>query len=263
MTYTDEANPFTQRKFITAAVIVAVIAVMGVILALTLGNTDPDESNPAASPSTSPAPSASSSSSTTPDPATSTGDAAASVCGLPAGDQATPTVPPAATWQLVGTMAMPTAEDIGPGTTSPEGIHSCYAHNPTGALFAAVGAMADGDSGVDQAALLEARTVPSPTRDAAITEAQQVQKSQTTPTDEMPDGYGGERRVQVAGYQITATTPATVSLMIVLSTPGQTSYSGVPVTMQWYEGDWRMVYQDSVTPVGLSSLAGYVPWGGA
>ena len=58
-------------------------------------------------------------------------------CGLAAGDQRIPATPPESEWELVDGIASPQSDTVGPGVR--EGKRRlCYAHSPTGALFAAV-----------------------------------------------------------------------------------------------------------------------------
>jgi hypothetical protein len=99
-TYDGEASsPWAQKGFIAAAVVVALLVVLGVVVVLTRpsGGDDRGTRQP-------PASTADASPTTTIDPA---GD---SVCGLPTGDQTVPTTAPAGTrWELIGTMATPTA----------------------------------------------------------------------------------------------------------------------------------------------------------
>ena len=57
-------------------------------------------------------------------------------CHLPAGNQTVPVTAPSSSWTLVGAMAAPNA----PGSFGPQkvqnGLRVCFAHNPTGALYA-------------------------------------------------------------------------------------------------------------------------------
>src|SRR3954454_1633445 len=119
------SSPWTQRGFILAAAFIAGLLLLGLALLLvgTGGGNDDTSGPPSAK-----APAA---------PPTRK-DPNASICGLPAGNQQIPAVPPQTRWELVGTIAAPTA----PKTTGP-GIQEgkrrlCFAHSPTGALFAAV-----------------------------------------------------------------------------------------------------------------------------
>ncbi len=58
-------------------------------------------------------------------------------CSLSAGSQAVPVTAPVSGWALVGSTAAPTARStVGP-QKSIDGLRVCFAHSPTGALFAA------------------------------------------------------------------------------------------------------------------------------
>ena len=96
-TVNEDQNPLTKPKFIISAVVVAIIVALGIILALV----------PRGGGTASPEPS-STSTGTSSGQATAT--SAASVCGLPSGDQAKPATTPADTkWELVGKIAAPTS----------------------------------------------------------------------------------------------------------------------------------------------------------
>ena len=63
-------------------------------------------------------------------------DTGGSVCGLPAGNQDPVVGPPRASWALVGTIAAPAVEHVGPGVFDGRD-RRCFAHSPVGALVAA------------------------------------------------------------------------------------------------------------------------------
>jgi hypothetical protein len=128
-----DSSPWAQRGFILAAAFIAGVLLLGLaLLVLHIGGDDStgDSKNHANGPP----------------PAAATPvrkDPNASVCGLPADGQQIPAIAPETRWELVGTIAAPTdPKTIGPG------IHQgkrrlCFAHSPTGALFAAVKRVSD------------------------------------------------------------------------------------------------------------------------
>src|SRR4051794_28153543 len=120
---TGGSGPWSQRGFVVAAAFLAIVILVAVgILLIKPGHSD--DSNRGATPATG-----------NDKPATST-DPAASVCGLPPGSQEIPQTPPEANWELVGKIAAPKSRTVGPGVDTAK-RRMCFAHSPTGALFAA------------------------------------------------------------------------------------------------------------------------------
>jgi hypothetical protein len=244
----EASSPWAQKGFVAAAVVVALLVVLGVVVVLTRpsGGDDRAAQQPPAA-STSGA-----------SPTTSTSPAGDSVCGLPAGDQTVPTTAPAGTrWELVGTMATPTAPKAhGPGRVQ-SGLRSCFAHTPTGAAYAAVsiGAM----MAVPDLREPAVRTLGAagPGRDRAL----QLLKSDTS---------AATSGVQIAGFTFLNydKVSTTVDLAIrALKSGGQTGYAHIPVTLRWEQGDWKVLFApDGSLGTGagpIPDLTGYTPWNGA
>ena len=119
----DQRSPWTQPGFIASAVVVGLVIVLGLVLTVTSGSQG--EAGTPAPPAADSSP---------PAPPADTGDDSA--CGLARGDQTIPVSAPKATWKLRGTVAVPTApKTFGPGRVR-DGVPSCFARSPTGALFA-------------------------------------------------------------------------------------------------------------------------------
>lgn len=239
MTSYSDRNP-ARRGFIFGAVIVGVLILIAAVLIVSslIGGGG--------------APAASS----TPDPSsnpseTTTGDA--SVCGLDTVENTnTITTAPVAEWVIVGTMAAPSAADIGPGEEDSDGLLSCYSRTPEGALFAAANIWAMGTDSRLGPLITERLVVPGPGRDAAL-------QSQSS------GGNSGGLSAQVAGFKILSYdgTAATVDLAFRLNTGTLVS---VPQALQWSDGDWKVLLNDdgksSLQPSALQSLGGYIPWAG-
>ena len=128
-------------------------------------------------------------------------------CDLPARDQSVPVSAPSSAWTLVGAMATPTA----PGTLGPQrlerGVRVCFAHDPTGALFALASFFAE-STRIPQAQLFTRLAADTRARAVAVAEAQgdgQLLQSE--------DGDPGT--VSIAGFQYVDYTPAQASM-----TPG-------------------------------------------
>jgi hypothetical protein len=147
-----ERSPWTQPGFIASAIVVGLIVVLALILAVTSGSKGEAKGGTAAPP-----PVASSG------PTQATGRGA---CDLPTND-VVPESAPQAAWELVGTMAAPTAPaEIGPAKMV-AGFRRCFAHSPVGALYAAVNFWAT-LSDKPSAATYHRLAAPSPAQRAAI-----------------------------------------------------------------------------------------------
>ena len=247
---TDAANnsPWTRPGFIAAAAVVAIIAVLGLVIAFS-GGSEGDSKRPAAPPAGQP-------------PAKA--DADASVCGLQPGSQAVPDSAPEAKWELRGTVAVPTAPaTFGPGRTA-GGVPSCFAHSPTGALFAmvniqaAMGVFAN-RSGRYQIEKVLRMIAAGPGRDALKAAAAREpvpEKGSTTPD------------AQVAGFNIVRYEPsaAVIDLAFSGTRPESAGYVHGQSTMRWEDGDWKLVLTQSGAPFDavqpIADLTGYVPWRG-
>jgi hypothetical protein len=236
-TVNEDQNPLTKPKFIISAVVVAIIVALGIILALI----PKGGGNPAAEPSNSGYATAS----TQPSAA-----AAASVCGLPPGDQAKPATTPTDTkWELVGKIAAPTSPtQFGPGKTEANGLRSCFAHSPTGALYA--GANVAVLSATGKARLVyEQLAVPGPERDALLNQPEPQETSSVT--------------AQIAGFQIRS-YDADRAVIVIAAKGSNGALVSVPVPLQWHGGDWKVVVPATGSTGGgqISDLSGFIPWSG-
>ncbi|MFF2300687.1 hypothetical protein [Arthrobacter sp. NPDC058127] len=236
-TVNEDQNPLTKPKFIISAVVVAIIVALGIILALVPkgnGTTAPEPSTAAASTS-SMQPSATE---------------AASVCGLPAGDQAKPATAPADTkWELIGKIAAPTSpKQFGPGKTESNGLRSCFAHSPMGALYAAVNVAALSGSGKADL-VYEQLAVPGPERDAVL------KSSPSAAPQSVP--------AQLVGF--TVRSYASERTVIDLAFKGSNgAFVSIPVPLQWFGGDWKIVVPATGDTGArqIADLSGYIEWAG-
>lgn len=237
-TVNEEQSPLTKPKFIISAVVVAIIVALGIILALVpKGGVTPLPEPTNAGPSTgSSQPSATS---------------AASVCGLPSGDQAKPATAPADTkWELVGKIAAPTSsKQFGPGKTEPNGLRSCFAHSPTGALYAGANVVILSSSGRNDL-VLQYLTVDSPERDKMLQSPAAANNS-------------GSPSFQLAGYKVTDYSGDRAVIEYGFKVSNGT-FGSLPVVLQWADGDWKAVPPASGQPEGkqLADLSGFIPWAG-
>ena len=243
-------SPWTQKGFIASAVVVGLLIVLGAVLVFTRPSDGDDRADPGPQPTTStPSPTATISAST---PTTD------SACGLPAGDQAVPvTAPPKTKWELVGTMAAPTAPDThGPGRVG-NGLRTCFAKTPTGALYAAANFVASASAPELRERAMDELTAVGAGRDRALEEAREPQTDSGS-------------RVQLEGFTFLHYTgeAATVDLAFRASrTDGTSGLAHMPISLVWESGDWKASLPASgeVFPgVGpVPDLTGYTPWGGA
>jgi hypothetical protein len=237
---TTESNPFTKPGFIiAAALVVALIAAAVVIFLLPNGQGN-------AQPAPAPSESGSSASASAP-PAD-----AESVCGLPSTSETALGSAPETKWELVGTMAAPIDPKIGPGKTDDQGIRSCFAHTPTGALYAAVNLWALGSDPSKEPAIAEQLAVKGPGRDAGM---------KAPPTSAPVSAV----KVQVAGFNVSYTAnQAVVELAFKADNGGLAS---VRTTLLWQDGDWKGVVADNGAPLEeprqIRDLSGFILWSGA
>ena len=237
-------SPFARRGFIAAAVVVALVVAAAVVLVFT-GGTDSTPAPQAGGPTTTTAPTTS--------PAADTAG-----CNQPEGSQVPPVAAPVNDWELVGKLIAPTDPDgAGPGRISAEGLRSCFAHDPTGALFAAVNWLGTTTAPQLVGPAAESLTAPGPGRDVILAALA------NSPEDVIGASPGG---FQVTGFSYLTYTGdvAMISMAIALVGNGQAS---VPVTLQWSGEDWLMqIPADGNFGTGiqeLPTLTGYVPWSGA
>jgi hypothetical protein len=238
-------SPFTRPGFLISAVLVALILVLGVIVAVRVaGNTDATTPPPA---STSPAATSSATSSAPADPS-------ASVCGLPApGDAGPLTEAPASNWQYEGATAYPTSPEFGPAKTASAGYRFCFQHGQAGAVFATANALAvPGDSAARQA-WVEYFVSFGPNR------AKLLDELGSEPSSD-PTGI----RVRVVGFKVLSYTDTAARIDIAVEASGgaQTVTGSYVYELTWQDGDWKL-NSDAPTPFNFSTIpnaAGYIPW---
>lgn len=249
----DERSPWTKPGFLAAAAVVALLVVLGLMLAFT-GGSESDPQNPAATP---------------PGPAGQPADAADpddSACNLPSGDQAIPKDPPDAKWVLRGTFAVPRASPaIGPHDVD-GAIPSCFAHSPTGALFAAVNIYAalnelSHEPPSNPREVIRQLIASGPGRDTVLRNLRAASKGGASSDD-------SSAGVQVAGFSVVRYEPtaAVIDIAFRVDRPGATGYVHAASTVRWERQDWRLVLAQDGRPFDsmdqIPNLNGYVPWSG-
>ena len=233
----EDKSPWTQPGFLAAGAVVALLVALGLILVVTGGSDDePQPGTTNAAPA--PAPPAGQ-------------DADASVCGLPAGSQAVPTEAPPTQWELVGGIAAPTStKAFGPGVVT-EGLRSCFAHSPTGALYAAANVIAMTASADHREAFVRRMTVPGVGRDRALRNLGPESDSAT---------------LQIAGFSVRdyRTSSVVVDLAFRVDAGRAVGYTHLPLALRWLDGDWKLALPDTGQPFDamtrVPSIAGYIAW---
>jgi len=171
--------------------------------------------------------------------------ASASACSLPAGSQAVPwTSPPAAQWGTVGSMQVPQ----NPGLFGPQHTDgpwsTCFAHDPSGALLAAMNLWAEGTA-VAPSELVARLAVGAPKNLGSDVR------------------LGSDGPIQFAGYRYGSYTPAVAEVVVVFRGP-EGKLLAVATTMVWAGEDWKYWFPPDGAPAMqvLGDLTGYVQWSG-
>lgn len=263
-----------ERGFIASAIVIGAVLVCLVVWFMAGGRSDNPTANPSQTPSTGvPSGQPTETESNEPPPSTQVptptktapppSNSHAGGCHDKNPGQAIPRLaaPPAVTWQFEGRMLIPIQAAGGPASTSPDGVRSCFAHSPTGAVLAAMvllGQMQNPNVGI---ATLKARAYPGPGRDAALAEARKALK---TPKSTVDGDF------QFAAFKVLDYPPnATRTVIQVAAELNGQAYGAMPITMRWYKNDWYVELQadgsfnGTVEPDILSSLNGYVRFSGA
>ena len=243
-----ERSPFARRWFVASAGLLVVLVALVVVLTVTRTSGAHHRQAMAA---TRTRVTHRSSTSTTASADASKGGGGPDHCALAAGSQAVPTAPPPASWTLEGSMAIPTSSAAGP-ERHVDGFPVCYAHDPRGALFAAVAFWAAATA-APPATVYAHLAADTPTRAQAIASAR---------GDNSRLSDSGQ--VSLAGFTFASYSPRSASVAVVLQTT-QASMVAVTCTMVWQQGDWHYEIPPGGTPPAsqVDGLDGYVPWGAA
>ena len=242
-----EQNPFSRPGFVLAALVVVLLIVAGVGVGGVVAGRDDDPNDPMEAtpiPTVTAAPS---------DPTTTEVDGA-SVCGLE-GVELTGSLStaPEAVWEFQGTTGYPTSAAFGPAETNTNGVRYCFQQSPSGALFAAANAVAQGSDPTVQAAFATYFTAAGPGRDAAIANAM--------------SGSASSGRIEIAGFRLLeyGDGSARVDVAVRATSNGQTIYASGVYPLTWEDGDWKLVVSDSgemqYSFAQIPDLAGYISWG--
>lgn len=258
---TDEKSPY-GAGFIAACIVVGAVLICGIVIIFAGGG----RSTHASAAVQQPVDSASSQPTDEPDSAPATPDDGPAQtnsprsqgrpgsCGLPAGDQSVPAEAPAVDgWEVSRKVVVPRSSKYGPGTTDSDGFRHCFAHSPTGAVYAAYSAIA---AIADQSKLVptvKKLMVPGSATDSLLRQAGTDESSSDTST------------VQVVGYRVIDAGPDRVTLMLAM--PVDSVYMSANLTLVWHQGDWRLQPPPPGEAVGAPfsqhrDLSDFVNWSG-
>lgn len=234
---TANNNPFNRWWIVSALFLVAVAVAIVLVLVLGRGGQN-DVAPPSAEPSDT---SGASKPSATSAPATSGG-----ACAVDTADQDIPTAGPPAEWVPERYFFYPTSTEYGPiATDSPWG---CFAHSPTGALFAAANAVA-GIAREDFADVVAANAVDNGGGEQYIANT----RGQTR------DQVAG-RVAQIRGFTFTAVQADKVTVRTILGQNETEGYFDVSLAWDQKRSTWLVDYAaSSFVPTDYNGVT-YTPW---
>jgi len=234
-----EAPWYAKPWFVLAGIFLAVAIIGSLVVVFVIPST-PNNAAPDTSTKT---PTATDTSAPLADPADS-------VCDLPAGNQDKPTTAPTTSWRTVGTATIPFAPTtFGPGELVADEVPTCFAHSPTGALYAAtsIGGLA---AARNFTAIYEHLSAPGPGLDKLL----------AAPATSEPTTASG----QTYGYQFLSYT-GDVAVITVAFLVSNGAYVSWPMTLQWIDGDWKLQIPENGNAAfsQLENVDGFVGWSGS
>ncbi|MBW3067990.1 hypothetical protein GZ998_00460 [Actinomyces sp. 594] len=248
----SEHGAFGRPGFIAAALVVVLIAVLGIVVGVTnvLRDDPAPESASAVSTTLAPTPFAS------PEPPASNEDSAStSVCGL-TGEVTERArlakAPDVDYWDYQGTVAYPVSEQYGPGATADSGYRYCFQRSPAGAVFAAANAVSQGSDPSAAGAWLDYVVADGPYRDELLADT----------------GSGDTYehvRMSIIGFRLLEYDGdiARVDIAVRGVVDGMSLTASGVYQLKWSAGDWK-IDSDVAEPVNIVSIpdtSGYMLWG--
>ncbi|TCO24867.1 hypothetical protein EV652_108403 [Kribbella steppae] len=253
MNENEDQSPF-GRGFIAACIVIGAVLLCGALLLITgLTSGSADTSAGTAQVAQAREPAQTTSTAQPAIPAVESG-AGRSSCALPAGDQTIPTEPPSVDgWDVSRRVVVPRSTTNGPATTDPDGFRHCFAHSPSGAVFAAynvVAALADQRQAIPTVRKL---MLPGPNTDALIRELRKEEPSTRSAV------------IQLAGYRVLDADQDRATIMLAL--PVESAYMSITLTLAWHHDDWHLQPPPPGEPVGTPfaqhrDLNDFVAWSG-
>jgi hypothetical protein len=155
-------------------------------------------------------------------------------------------------WSLVGAVAAPHIEGVGPMEVSTNGVPRCFAATPSGAVLAAANYIAFGSGRPDHGAELAASAIAPGLGQKAAIEAAGAASSATPVT------------VQIAGYRLDRYGPEWTDVALVVRTDNG-AYASGDLVLKWIQGDWKLIADPGTGQLAdlraIASLGGFTPWG--
>lgn len=171
-------------------------------------------------------------------PATSapTSTAQAGGCDVPAGDTSLrPAIPKDLRWIASQGLTWPVSATYGP-TKEKDGFGVCFARSPLGAALAASSMLYSQYNGHSTKEMTQFYVVDSPGKQIALGNA----GAGSSASDFAKMG------ANIAGFMVDEFTPDRVGVTLVFSYPqSDTGYIGLPYTLVWVDGDWRIKLLDN------------------
>ena len=240
-----------SRVPVWAWVFLALLGLAVAFLVFSLLSGD-DSEEPSASPSA-----AQASTTPAPVPTQTNTDPNDSICGLPAGDQSIPEEAPETTWELVNGYAVPTSEEFGPGIKTDTEL-KCFAHSPTGALFAAGRVVSFAFSDDDRSKTF----ISDPNQISFGSEELRQNALDSTAT-----GNSDGSSLQIAGFKVQQNSPDNVIVYLAFDAEveGRRGLMVLPFEMRWVNGDWvyqSPAYQQQARQIDSLVTENFIPWSG-
>jgi hypothetical protein len=175
-------------------------------------------------------------------------------CPEPAVSQDIPRAAPPADWNLFNTVAVPASTTEGPARSDGD-VARCFAHSPTGALFAAAQIGTRYAFAENWEEVVEKQTYGDGKK--TLLDKRSAYEKTAEPIAPVPGELG-----QFTGFQFVTYTPQTAVLQMVSRFESGTLQVST-VTLQWNKGDWLYEIPAVTAPQKtIDSLEGYVSWGG-
>lgn len=177
-------------------------------------------------------------------------------CNVPQGDTSSkPAMPKDLRWEAAKGITWPVSDTYGP-TQDKDGYGVCFARSPLGAALAMASFYGEANT-QDPRKAMEIYALDSVGKTVALNEA--------TDSSDVSNSSGP---IAFAGFSTDSFTPDEAQMTLVFAAGGtSTGYVGLPSTLVWVEGDWKLkVLDNGQTFAGVASkpVAGqFVPWGGS
>ncbi|MEV8377585.1 hypothetical protein AB0P21_32910 [Kribbella sp. NPDC056861] len=270
-TGSDGSSLWTERGFVASVIVVGAVFVCLLVWFFARGNTAP-ASQPS-TPANSTAPIEQPTNEPTDPPATPpseepTGPSATPTArptpgvggckSAPRNMQTPRTTPTAVTWEFEADMLIPTQQEGGPAVMDSDGVRSCFAHSPTGAVLAALVTLGQIRNPDLTMAVLRQRFISNAGLQLALAEGK------ATPPTQGPT----QTSSQFTAFKVIDYVPQRAIIQVAVRID-DVKVAAIPVTMVWSKGDWRGLLQSdgsfngATEPDLLQSLTGYVRFGGA